>query len=51
MLKKVFEGGADAYVAPEIVSTEISVEKGFAGSGFGDPGAPGDDRSSYGYEY
>ena len=39
------------YVRPEIEVRTVSVEKGFAGSGFGDMGYAGDDLSSEGNEY
>lgn len=50
MKKKIFNGETP-YVAPELVCTEISVEQGFAASGFGDPGRAGEDLSSEGNVY
>lgn len=39
------------YEAPTMISSEISVENGFAASEFGEPGYAGDDLSSYGNVY
>ena len=39
------------YEAPTMISSEVSVENGFAASGFGDPGRAGDDLSSDGNIY
>ena len=48
MVQKHLTGVSD-YEAPRINVAEISVEQGFAGSGFGDGGHAGDDLSAEDY--
>lgn len=50
MRKNIGNDGA-FYIAPAIESAEISVEQGFAGSGFGEENYAGDILSSEGNEY
>ena len=48
MVQKHLTGVSD-YEAPRIDVAEISVEQGFAGSGFGEDGRAGDDLSAEDY--